>query len=217
MGKLVSFLIPSINKPAFVKTIECLKNTCSNIDVVEILTKIDMESDIPFYEDILQKSGFDYKILCSPVSGYTNIGVFHNEMAAVSQGDLVFIFGDDLFVQYGDWIKELENTRTLFRDNIYAVTLSCGESPKWFSLCVGVTKEWLQCLGYMTLGYQPDYWIALVARDIGRYIHISREKCHINITITPPHITKATQKNNHAKMFTELPNAVKKLKSIQIR
>lgn len=218
--KLVSFLIPSINKESFVKSIECLKNTCSNISLVEVLIKIDIETDTPFYEDILQKSGFDHRILCSPVSGYTNIGVFHNEMAAVSQGSLLIPYADDLFMEHGDWVKELEYTRTIYPDNLYAVALLCGQGlygshkyeKPWFSVCSGITKEWLQCLGYIAFGYQIDYWIALVARDIGRYIHVPREKCYISFVDTVSHIRGKEVKKLHTKMYKELPNAVKKLK-----
>ncbi len=196
----------SNNKDSFAKCIATLAHKCSDASNVEVLIKIDIEHDIRYFEDILKDNHFiDHKVVFTPESGYTNLGKFQNQLSLMAKGEVIWLLTDDFFVK-GDWVNLLEGTRNTYPDNIYAVFVDFG-TRKWFSLAPAVSREWVQCLGYFTSGFQADYWIAHVARDIGRNIKIPISQMSISHERTTPKIHKKAVKALHAQLYNGRPES----------
>lgn len=203
----------SKHKSSFALSIANLTETCSDKSKVEILVKIDIQSDIEYYEDILKKYHFKHEVIYSPVTGYLNIGDFHNDLALRSKGEIIWMLTDDFFVKHGDWVAALHETRNVYPDNIYAVYVPF-HAPKWFSLAPALSREWVQCLGYFTYGFQADYWVAMIARDVvDRYIHIPADKLVMRHVRTDPIVDKKTVKKLHVRIREQQPIVGSKLRN----
>lgn len=201
----------SKNKESFAKCIERLSQTCSNNKKTEILVKIDVESDIQFYQDVLASSFKHQKVIYTPITGYMNIGDFHNDLCAQSSGNIIWVMTDDFFVAHGDWFSLITNTRDIYSDNIYSIYIDFGNG-KTFSLAPAVSREWFQCLGYITYGWQADYWIAMIARGLNRYIQIPKDQLLMNHVRTKPHVDKKAVKKLHVLFREREPIALGQLR-----
>ena len=122
---MISILTPTRNSPIeFKSMVDSLVETCSNKLLVEILVKIDDDTDDRKYvENTLKGSGFQYAILSSPRgrSNPLDMPRYVDELFKISKGLIVWVFPDDVVIINGDWVKHLMDTRNKVTDNIYIV------------------------------------------------------------------------------------------------
>ena len=119
---MISILTPTRNSPTeFKSMVDSLVKTCSNKSLVEILVKIDDDTDdIKYVESTLKRSGFKYTILSSPRGrGILDIPKYVDELFKISIGLIVWGIADDIIITTGDWVKDLMSTRDRIQDNIY--------------------------------------------------------------------------------------------------
>lgn len=106
MNKLFSFLLPTRGRaktylPACVNSIV---NTANDISKIEILVRIDDDDveTIDNIENILSK--VSHKIIIGKRgNGYKDIYLYQNSLAAISSGQFLVIWNDDILILNGDW------------------------------------------------------------------------------------------------------------------
>ncbi len=168
----------------FQESIRNLSSTCSDHKKVEILVKIDIPSDVSKYEKFLRIFPFaKTRVFCDERSGYNNLGLFVNELAAATDASLLFPFGDDTRVQHGDWVSEMLSTRGMFKDNIYAIRTFDYK----YIACPVMSREWFNVMGYLSPKYDLrdrktgeivrayghiDIWTRLIATKIHRWVRM---------------------------------------------
>ena len=119
---MISILIPTRGSPdGFAIFIDSLKHFCSSLKKVEVIAKVDDDTNDYKYVDIaLKKSGFKYSIFSSPRGrGYLDIPKFYSDLVKVASGSILWQLGDDLTIVRGDWVQQLMSTRNVVSGNVY--------------------------------------------------------------------------------------------------
>jgi len=128
---MISILTPTRNSPReFRSLITSLIRRCSNKSIVEVLIKIDDDTDDRKYvESTMRRSGFKYTILSTKRGkGYLDINKYLDELAKISKGSILWLIMDDIVVVRGDWVKCLMSTRDRISDNIYIAYSKCAST-----------------------------------------------------------------------------------------
>ena len=172
---LVSVIMHSRGRPnLFMKSIASLVKTCSNIDEVEIIMKLDSDdATIPEYLDILNKCPFSYKILVyDRMEAYWSLYIFQNDLSRIANGDVLWLFNEDNQIVSGDWLHAFRESRNVFPDNIYVCHVP-GNTSKKSGKCVSpaYTREWFQVMDMVSPHVFSDRFLSVVAGQLGRFLH----------------------------------------------
>lgn len=105
---LVSFLLPSRTQPGeahtpdtLLKSFESIVGNGSNSNAYEVLIRFDADDTesidlIPKIHEIFAPTIAEVKIIIGPRKGYEGLHHYYNELAAISTGELLFLWNDDL-------------------------------------------------------------------------------------------------------------------------
>ncbi len=110
---LVSFLIPSRGQPELLqKCVDTIVNNCTGGRAFEILIAIDEDDTqtialIPILQDLTQihqKPGAcTLRTVVTPHKGYARLHEYYNELAAMSSGELLALWNDDVVMVSPMW------------------------------------------------------------------------------------------------------------------
>lgn len=172
---LVSVIMHSRGRPnLFMKSIASLVKTCSNIDEVEIVMKLDSDdATAPEYLDILNKCPFSYKILVyDRMEAYWSLYIFQNDLSRIANGDVLWLFNEDNQIVSGDWLHAFRESRNVFPDNIYVCHVP-GHASKKAGKCVSpaYTREWFQVTGMVSPHVFSDRFLSVIAGQLGRFLY----------------------------------------------
>lgn len=105
---LVSFLLPSRIQPgkahtanALLKSLATIVTTSSDSNGYEVLIRFDADDTdsidlIPRIYEIFAPTIAEVKVIIGPRRGYEGLHHYYNELAAISTGELLFLWNDDL-------------------------------------------------------------------------------------------------------------------------
>lgn len=169
---IISILIPvaEYHVNYFKGCLHSIIKTCSNIDKIEVIIKVDSIESKNKCNTLLKSSGVRYRIVYNNKVGYKNVPIFFNQMIHESIGDILWGLGSDCRIDNGDWVKGFLNTRNIYEDNIYAIN-----SRPNATLCLvpAISKEWYDTLGYFTPhGALADILIHKLSRNCHRSIDV---------------------------------------------
>lgn len=172
--KDISIIIPT--KYNIDATVASASKTCTTPQNVEFLIKVDNPTVGQKVNASLAGSSFDYRVIESDITGYHNIHHFVNTLSKISKGDLLWLLGDDVTIEYGDWYGCLTAMRNVFPDNIYAINTRFDH---YWSPAPAISKEWVNVLGYISPIQIVDTWIRDISVAIGRYVQIPQNSFKI--------------------------------------
>lgn len=109
MKPLVSILLPTRNQHSWLfKCLSSIKNTCSDLSKIEILLRMDIDDNerIALIPSLAEQ--FPIRILIGPRgTGYGGSGHYFCELARVAEGDWVWQFDDDFWIEGSTWLASL--------------------------------------------------------------------------------------------------------------
>lgn len=178
----ISLLLPARDKESNIKImLESFCRTCSNLDSVELLVKVDSDKPIDPINKILMDSPIRYKLVTFPrYHGYWDQHYAVNDLCRIARGKMLWWIGSDVTILKGDWFDTIWSTRNCFKDNIYAVHI--GEyprRPKTAPLPL-VSKEWFCFFGCFAPVSNSDSFVTKLARSINRYVENTKNEIHMD-------------------------------------
>ena len=209
----LSFLIPSKDFKNFCTVVNNIIKTCSCIDNIEILVKIDRECDLVLYDDFLKHKSLHYYVLCNKDTGYSNILKFQYQLSQYVKSSLLWLFGDDLEFRGGDWYKEIitfYKSKSELSNKVFAINVQNHRKKRWFSLHPIVSKAWVDCLGYVSPVPITDYFIGVVATACNCYYPINQSKIYIYHNMeTNSHSLSKIENHNYMKLTDSYVESIK--------
>lgn len=110
---ICSVLIPSRGRPdRLVKAIDSLYKSVSDPDQIEIILKLDNDDleNVPF--SFFKNLKYSKIIISDRRKGYDSLGDFYQEMSDVALGDWVWIYNDDVTIEFSEtgkrWDEQLK-------------------------------------------------------------------------------------------------------------
>lgn len=183
----ISILMGSKYIEKFKNSVNGLKKTCSNLDQVELLVKVDGEGAIDDYRKFLMDSPFRFMLLCYPrYRGYFDYHTYINDLSKLAEGDLLWCMSDDIVITQGDWFKTLMNTRNKFTDNKYVVCMRELPRRKTANPCPAISREWFKFFNFFSPVSNIDTFVSRLAFLVNRYITVPEDSAPI-MTHEGPH------------------------------
>ena len=177
----------------FKKCVNSIVTTCSHIDKVELLIKIDSDDDVDQKRKYLETVNIRNKIVVFPrYYGWFNNHVSYNQLAKLSNGKFLWIFTDGISMIDGfDWYTAIMQTRdNYFKDNIYTVHIHSINSRLggWNSNAFPIiTREWYNIENYISPMSPPDMWINSIVYHL-KVLHNDDRRVHLEKPfISHPH------------------------------
>lgn len=164
MDKLASILITSRGRfDELLKAIESVINTAHNVDVVEIMLRLDDDD-----EDSLNRikelptDRIDINVMIGPRHKYIELYKYVNEMCAESKGKFLVWFNDDCVIESKNW----DNIIAEYRGKLvclYPNHKGTG-SGNIFPI---IHRKIYEILGHFALSQQVDSWQNMVCAKAG--------------------------------------------------
>jgi len=163
----------SRGRPDLCKTaLDSLVATCSSVNDVEILMKVDSDdSEVPRYLEVLQSIPFHSKLLTyDRLDAYWSVHIFQNDLSRVANGTVLWCFNEDNTIVGGDWVKALKETRNIYPDNVYVVKVPGAPPRKYKTVAPAYSKEWFDVLGIISPHIYSDRFLCNMATSVGRFV-----------------------------------------------
>lgn len=165
-------------RSSFKLSIDSLNKTCTDHKKAEILVKVDADSDISYYSNILRTSKIPSKILIyDRLGGYGDIYLFLNDLCKIASGEHFWQFNDDNVVYSGDWLGAINKCKNIWADNIYVCYFSYAKNSvnlnarRFQTKCCSImSRKFYECMGHCMCHYAYccDRLINLVCGRIKR-------------------------------------------------
>jgi hypothetical protein len=153
---LVSVLVPSRSRPAaLARAVDSLLSRAVT-GRVEVLVRVD-DDETGLYPPLPGVTMVD-----GPSWGYRGMHRYFNELAALAQGQWLFVFNDDALCRARRWDEKLAAMGSEFR--LLATASNHGTTMSPFPI---VPKAWYDVLGHLSPHAQIDAWTEHVAREVG--------------------------------------------------
>ena len=177
-SKLASIMVPTRGRGReLLESLESLYSRASNPSLIEALIKIDtddVESYLPFLEDIKKVTHGNYKMIISDrLDGYWALQHAWNDLAAVAEGEYLFLWNDDVLMDTKDW----DVTLGLYKGKICVIELATSAGPENSSFPVihsSIPKQ----TGYLSPSPFNDNYI----HDISALLGIQVREHRISVT-----------------------------------
>jgi hypothetical protein len=177
----ISILIPTRKRfEMFTKSISSLYNTCNNINNFEVLVATDFDDE----ETTNQIKNFfqgkpNIKYFTYERQYYYGFHHYINDLSSKSDGEFLFLWGDDAVMESKDWDLEILKYSGKF----------CMLSPKvsnmetyWRDqgvLFPIIPKKWFDITGVFSLSPSCDSWADVLSKKLGIFTNIeSVALCH---------------------------------------
>jgi len=171
----ISILTPTRSRPKeVIRFIKSVYDTTEIKDNVEIQFYVDSNDPcIIDYMNINDYPGFVKFLFAKPQS----ISKSWNQIAKISEGDILIMGNDDLVYKTPGWDNILREKLTLYSDNIYVAWFNDmynGEKHCAFPI---ISRKMFDILGYFTPGIFEflcnDTWMFDIGKRINRTLYIS--------------------------------------------
>ena len=175
---LVSFLLPTRNMPnETLQSLETLINNASTKNKWEVLIAIDSDDEpslniIPKIDNLFSRHDFcEYNIIITERQGYFGLNYYYNKLAEMAQGELLFLWNDDVMMKSTHWDNLLKNDALKWPDKICFFPIETNildavwhkDLVKTFGIYSSgfpiVRKEWLNIVGHLTKDFRNDSYI----------------------------------------------------------
>jgi hypothetical protein len=197
--KKISILTPTRERAkqaeAYAQTVF---ETAASPERVELLFYVDSDdSQKALYEqfDLLNTT----LIVGAPIS----VSKSWNVLAAMCEGDILFMGNDDLYHVTKGWDVALEKTSNEYVDDIYCIFFDDGINKGKHCAFPAVSRTWYNTLGYFAPGifefFYNDTWIFDIAKRIRRVRYVPEVLVeHRHFTVTK--IADATTTRNRKRV-----------------
>tara|TARA_A100001201_G_C4094913_1_gene203363 strand:+ start:150 stop:878 length:729 start_codon:yes stop_codon:yes gene_type:complete len=203
--------------PMLTKMLECIEETCSNLDRLEVIVNFDTD-DIESISAMPELNN-KYKFLqCLINERELNLHVNVNKMAFMAKGKYIWALGDDCHIMTKEWDKiAIDRFETAFKDYEDKILLGAVNSTSvdkqfdkgWYCDAPILTREGRDGIGYLihphfiSLGADVATWMVYAA--VNRIVDM-RDICFDHVThntlgkVMNPDKTAAEYRERQAKV-----------------
>lgn len=136
MRPLISVIVPTRGRTHLLASmLLSLMSTAEDQANVEVIMRVDFDDD----ESIayLRTSPFPFPFIVGPrYKGYATLGMFINEAARMSRGDLVLVINDDVEFRTRGWDARLLAHAALYPDGIFNIGVEVENADNFIFPCV---------------------------------------------------------------------------------
>lgn len=175
------------------RMLECIEDTTSNLDKLEVLVNFDNDDKSSLYEFEKLISKFNF-LTCLVNKREINIHFNVNRMAFMSRGKYIWALGDDCHIMTKDWDKiasdQFMSASEKYKDKILLGAVNSTSIDKvlqfgWYCDAPILTREGRNALGYLihphfiSAGADVATWV--IYGSVGRIVDM-RNICFDHVT-----------------------------------
>ena len=190
MGLILSMLTPTRGRPDHVKRyIDSIFATADDPSRIELLFYVDnddpeLKGYIHLAGDYTQYKEYPFKKVTFIFDEPKSVSKSWNDIAALSQGDVLCMGNDDIIYQEKSWDTRVDLEVAAYTakhtDRIFCMWFDCGIKGSEWPTFPMISREWYNVLGYFAPGrfhfFYNDTWVGDIGWKIGRMNYIAEPK-----------------------------------------